>query len=118
MPGEEQAPAGGSVQPRAPAKQQQQEKPALFEGSDFEHLFNPPPTTPAVVPPPPPPKPLPMPAAPLPKGTPSAYDVEPVGSPITTPGIFLTPGRLTLVSVLAVILLGIAFFLGLLVGRS
>ena len=42
-----------------------------------------------------------------------------VGSPLPDgPGIFLTPMKLTIISVAVVVLLGLAFFLGLMVGRS
>ncbi len=44
------------------------------------------------------------------------FDVEAVATP--GPGIFLTPGKLTLVCVVLVVLLGAAFLLGLLVGRG
>ncbi|MBM4071895.1 MAG: hypothetical protein FJ271_23660 [Planctomycetes bacterium] len=89
--------------------------PALFEGSDIEKLFG---TQPAAAPP----APLPPLPNPSPFAQPQPYiDIESLPmspAPSRTPGIFLTPGKLTVLSVLMVLLLGMAFFLGLMVGRS
>src|SRR5262245_42338757 len=64
--------------------------PALFEGSDIEKLFG---TQPAAAPP------APAPPPPLPLGQPQPYfDMESLPlSPVPprAPGIFLTPGKLT-----------------------
>ncbi len=86
--------------------------PALFERSDFGQLFQPGPPAP---PPPVNPGAFPQPVPAVPEGV---YDVEPLGSPEALgPGLFLTPTKLTVVSVAIVILLGLAFFLGFLLGR-
>lgn len=85
--------------------------PALFEGSDIEKLFG---TQPAAAPP------APLPSSSLAQPQPY-FDIESLPmspAPARAPGIFLTPGKLTVMSVLMVLLLGVAFFLGLLVGRS
>ncbi len=97
--------------------------PALFEESDFDQLFE---ASPPLVPSPPvqplPPvvNPLPRPAAPPPPLAGAGFDVQPVNlSPAAnyqTPGIFLTPVKLTILCVAVVVLLGLSFFLGLLVG--
>ena len=100
----------------APQPAIRQEAP-LFEGSDFDkifeaggtgvggfepNLFSNPPPGPAS------PKPL--------QPSPGNFDVDAVATP--GPGIFLTPGKLTVVCVILVILLGVAFLVGLLVGRG
>ena len=78
----------------------------LFEQSDFDNMLAPGPAgSPA------------MPGV-QPELLPDAIDVEPLGSPeMLGPGIFLTPNKLTALSVAVVILLGVAFFIGVLVGR-
>jgi hypothetical protein len=93
--------------------------PVLFEQSDFEKLFEPGPLVPAapVLGTPPPQMPS-VPPPPLPQ---AGYDVEPLPAFTGTAGpagLFLTPAKLTLLSVAVVILLGLAFFLGMLVGRA
>jgi hypothetical protein len=93
--------------------------PVLFEGSDFDKLFEP--NTvgapqPASVPHP---APIPQPAPFSNPMAAAAFDVEPVPVPrYQGPGIFLTPLKLTILSVSVVILLGLAFLIGFLVGRS
>jgi hypothetical protein len=103
--------------------------PALFERSDFnfEQEIHKPPAGEsrtagarqagfAPVPP------APAPARPGGHDAPAAAGASlslqslPTGTP--TPGILLTPGKATLLGVVIVILLGVAFFAGMLVGRS
>jgi hypothetical protein len=102
---------------------------ALFEQSNFDQIFAaPPPVPPATAPgnvsapaaPAAPPAAAFPPLAPLPK-----VDVEklegagmmPLGEGMPdTPGIFLSTAKLTLLSVVVVVLLGLAFGAGLLVG--
>jgi hypothetical protein len=97
--------------------------PALFERSDFEQDvfggdaarsaarggFAPVPP-PAPLPPPPPPTGFDVSAAPL--GAPS------FAGPAQPPGLVLTPVKAIVLAVFVVVLLGIAFFAGMLVGRS
>jgi hypothetical protein len=61
-----------------------------------------------------------------PKG-PAGYDVEPAPAPAgasylgpapALPGILLTPGKLAVLAVFVVLLIGVAFFAGMLIGRS
>jgi phage FluMu protein Com len=89
----------------------------LFEHSDFDDFLRPQAEEPPAVLPPPVPPPAPE--------SPPAYDVnrlEPAGvlpapGSRPTPGIFLSPSQATLLTVLGVFLLAIAFGAGLLVGR-
>ena len=109
--------AGQVIVPNPAAEQPgtQQPAPALFEGSDFDKLFEG--TTGASS------ASAPA-AAPQPVGVSghmaaAGFDVEPL--PVSTgrgPGIFLTPGQLTILSVTVILLLGLAFLVGLLIGRS
>jgi hypothetical protein len=88
---------------------------ALFERSDFEDVFQNHPATAKA-----PTERSPAPLAAASKPTP-AFDVEPVAladQPAPRPGILVSPGKATLLSVLLVLLLGLAFFAGLLVGRA
>jgi hypothetical protein len=90
--------------------------PVLFEGSDFDKLFEPNTVgaAPAANP-----VPLPQPAAFAGPSAGAVYDVEPVSTPAYQgPGIFLTPVKLTILSVTIVILLGLAFLAGFLAGRA
>jgi len=60
-------------------------------------------------------------AQPMPFPANAEFDVEPLpayGAPPPAAGLFLTPAKLTILSVSVVILLGLAFFLGMLVGRA
>jgi hypothetical protein len=78
--------------------------PRLFEHSDFENILAPNPM---------------IPKAPASLPELGDIDVEPLGSPeLLGPGILLSPNKLTAISVAIVILLGLAFFLGMLVGRA
>jgi hypothetical protein len=105
--------------------------PQLFDRSDFDQVF-----APGAQPGPRPAKSPggfasgPNAGAPAPARGPG-YDVDPVGkmprggpggtyAPISPPpaGIVLSPAKATVLSVVVVLLLGLAFFLGLLVGRS
>jgi hypothetical protein len=99
----------------APQEAANRPKLALFERSDFEEVFRippqgqPAPTDRGPAPPPAVPRPAPV------------LDVEPVAlsdQRAARPGLFLSPGKLTFLSVLLVLLLGLAFFAGLLVGRG
>ncbi len=98
--------------------------PGLFERSDFEQeIFNPQPQ-PAARSSDRGFKPVPQPDhGPAPRG----FDVEPVNAtsgtnysapPPPPPGIFLTPSKVTILAVFVVLLIGVAFFAGMLVGRS
>jgi DNA-directed RNA polymerase subunit RPC12/RpoP len=117
VPNPDGAPPAVAPPPAPFAPQAKKEAPALFEGSDFDKLFDAGATggsPPAV------PKPAvfsnPGPAAAPPQ---LGIDVEEVAGPgFGSPGIFLTPAKLTLISVALVILLGLAFLLGLLIGRA
>ena len=94
------------------------EKDPLFEGSDLDVLLQP-----AVASPPDLAKPLPPPAAPgwpPPAPPPVAFDVGPYPPPgAATPpaSVVLTPMQATLLTVGAVLILGVAFAAGLLIGR-
>ncbi len=93
-------------------------KDPLFEGSDLDALLQP-----AVASPPDLAKPLPPPAAPgwpPPAPPPVAFDVGPYPPPgAATPpaSVVLTPMQATLLTVGAVLILGVAFAAGLLIGR-
>jgi hypothetical protein len=103
--------------------------PGVFERSDFEQqMFNAAPPAPPAPPPAPPPSPS-APSVPQPISVmPSAFDAAtgsvptptgPVGESLTgQPGIFLTPVKLLMIGIIAALLLALAFFLGMLVGRS
>ena len=117
-PGAAEPPLPPAPQPAAP-QPALKENPPLFEGSDFDNLFGTAATgaggyeavsfaNPAPLVPPAQPRSQPMPQGGL--------DVEPVAIP--GPGIFLTPGKLTVVCVILVLLLGLAFWVGFLVGRG
>ncbi len=86
--------------------------PGLFEGSDIDQVLGTRPSVPSAQQPPAAnPQPIPL--------HQSDFDVEPLaGTPMVAPGIFLNTTKLTLISVGIVLLLGLAFFLGLLVGRQ
>jgi hypothetical protein len=90
--------------------------PVLFEGSDFDKLFEP---NTVGAPPAMNPVSIPQPAAFAGPIAGAGYDVEPVSTPAYQgPGIFLTPVKLTILSVSIVILLGLAFLAGFLAGRA
>jgi hypothetical protein len=111
--------------------------PPLFEQGDIDELFAAGPAVPAIPAAPPAPAPpaaIPSPA-PAEAGMPAVYiptqpelnfDVERINSPlppqpvvhIGRPGILLSPTALTLLGLLAVVLLALAFVGGLLLGRS
>lgn len=105
--GPTEAPPGGPAPsappPTAPA--------GVFEESDFEKVFQEPQLLP-------PPDPLAGPAGiaavsvPAPAAT-AAAPVEPLPK-----GLLLTPGLLTMLCVLVMLLIGIAFFVGVLLGRA
>src|SRR5262249_10020626 len=109
------------VEPSPPPPQTQPRGPGLFERSDFgDELFQNA-------------KPgmargsggggfLPVPQQPR---APSGFDVEPAPPPASPsylgpapalPGILLTPGKLTMLAVFVVLLIGVAFFAGMLIG--
>ena len=118
-----------SVPPEPPSEEvpqapQPAHGPGLFERSDFEQeIFNPQPQPAGRssdrglkrVPPPD--------NGPSPRG----FDVEPAAAagggsfgippPQPPPGIFLTPAKVTVLAVFVVLLIGVAFFAGMLVGR-
>lgn len=106
-----------------------QAPPALFERDDFEDLLQggmvsqevvrsqgsavrtPPPATRAQPSAPPPPPPIPMPAARPTVGAEPAMNVAPVA------GVVLSPAGATVLTVIVILLLAVAFALGLIVGR-
>jgi DNA-directed RNA polymerase subunit RPC12/RpoP len=96
------------------------EKAPLFEGSDFDKIFeDAAPGTGGFEPQPfpNPGPPLAPPLQPKPQQIPQGgFDVEALATP--GPGIFLTPGKLTVVCVILVVLLGAAFLVGFLVGHG
>jgi hypothetical protein len=105
-----------------PAGQPQGREGKLFEQSDFEKLLDESPAGgPQVIQPPPisVPGAVPgMPGAFADAGLPE-YEAVPLGPmKSTSRGIFLTSGVLAVVSALIVVLIGMAFFLGLLLGKS
>jgi hypothetical protein len=51
-------------------------------------------------------------------GEPSGRLLGAHGQGAAPPGIFLTPGKVTVLAVFIVLLIGVAFFAGMLVGRS
>jgi hypothetical protein len=115
-PGADDLPAPHVTAPQPALK----EKPPLFEGSDFDKIFEDAATgaggfepqlfsSPA---PPPPPVHQPIPQQIIQAG----IDLDAVATP--SPGIFLTPGKLTVVCVILVVLLGAAFLVGFLVGHG
>jgi hypothetical protein len=96
--------------------------PPLFERSDFDELFNLPaarevPREPQRVLEPPPPEPAAPPAPAV-----NVQQVSTVSPPLAPtepaqrPGLWLTPAHLTLLSVVAIVLLALAFGLGLFIG--
>jgi hypothetical protein len=111
----------GSDHPETAGNQPPPGKEDLFERSDFEKVFtNGPAAGPQILHPPKAANPFtelapkPTPAGDLPE-----YEAVPLGSAKRAPrGIFLTPGVLLVVSGLVIVLMGLAFFLGLLLGRS
>jgi hypothetical protein len=113
-PGPEEPPP--APQPAAPQPAAVKEAPPLFEGSDFDKLFGTAASGAVGFEPMPFPNPAP-PMQPRPQQMPQeGIDVEAVAVP--GPGIFLTPGKLTVVCVILVLLLGVAFWVGFLVGRG
>jgi hypothetical protein len=119
-------PAPRQLAPQQLAPQQPAPAPALFEGSDFDKLFEPNTLGSPQAPQPQAPQPIvsPQPVSipqPQPHSDPlsPAFDVESVpASTYFGPGILLTPVKLTVLSVTVVILLGVAFLIGFLVGRA
>jgi phage FluMu protein Com len=111
-------PTSEAAAQQAPAKQGENPKPALFEGSDFDELFQ------DQAPPAPAYNPAPQPAAPAPG---AGFDVEPLafqqpagGQRFATrpSGLVLSPGKATALFLIVVLLLGVSFIAGLLVGRA
>jgi ribosomal protein S27E len=118
-------PEGGDGEPepqQVPANQ------PVFERSDFEDLFNDPVVAgPAVVKPAPPPQPAPPPP-PLPAAPPAparnppgggSFDGDRLGARTEPPppGIFLTPAKATVITVVFILALAVAFVTGWLIGR-
>jgi DNA-directed RNA polymerase subunit RPC12/RpoP len=95
-----------SAEAAAPDPAPQEER-RLFEQSDFGDVFQ---------------NPVKAPRAVSRGAAPAAnYGVEPVAlndQPAPLHGVFLSPGKVTLLSVVVVLLLGVAFFAGLLMGRA
>jgi phage FluMu protein Com len=94
---------------------QPEPNPPLFERSDFDDLLNAPASGPA-----PAAAPAAAPAPPVVYQTPAApaFDVEPVQAPVARPpGIFLSPTLATVLTVVVILALAVAFGAGLLTGR-
>jgi DNA-directed RNA polymerase subunit RPC12/RpoP len=124
LPETQTAPAPPPATP-APAATGQQ----LFEGNEIDRLLEGAatdrPSVPANAAPSPVPVPAPSPAAVAPPPPPPGRSSPPqplltsaslTPSPDAPPGIYLSPGRATILSVVAVVALAISFGLGLLVG--
>jgi hypothetical protein len=93
-----------------------------FERSDFDIELKPPPREPARAAPAPPPRPAPplRPAPPAPLPAPVAREIDSMRPPsVSGPpvGVVLSPTLATVLTVAAILLLGLAFAAGLLVGR-
>jgi hypothetical protein len=127
-PGDEEA-AAGPEPPEPPAGAAPPAKPDLFERSNFgEELFHEDrPDTGLTAGRHPELKPAPPPVNAPPPPRMEARDIEPFspraptalnGPPPAPPGIFLTPVKVTILAVFVVLLIGVAFFAGMLVGRS
>lgn len=117
---EPQEPAGPRAGPRGADAA---DNGGLFEESDFEKVFEggqPQVLHQPTIPPKPIAKPNPLPAPmPVPRMAELDYDavpLDPTGVPAR--GIYLTPTFLALLCGMVVVLTGMAFFLGLLLGRS
>lgn len=110
--------AAAAAAPAATAAPAAQQEAPLFERSDFDEILRPGgPPPPAALPP------LPPPALPM-GDRPSAYDVDRLDPGVLAPsgvarppGVFLSPTQATVLTVITVFLLAIAFGAGLLVGR-
>jgi hypothetical protein len=101
-----------------PAGQPQEREGKLFEQSDFEKLLDESPAAGPQVIQPPPISGAGIHGAFADAGLPE-YEAVPLGPmKSTSRGIFLTSGVLAVVSALIVVLIGMAFFLGLLLGKS
>ncbi|MBI3410519.1 MAG: hypothetical protein HY040_19440 [Planctomycetes bacterium] len=92
----------------------------VFERSDFENLFQPVPQNPQMPHPTtlPPGGALPAAAPPVPAQSTPGVEFDRILAAPPKRGILLTPGILALVGVSVVILMGLAFILGMLFGRS
>jgi hypothetical protein len=122
VPPQEEAPVTAPPPPPEPGG------PALFERDDFDALLQGgmsmggvPARGSAVQAPPPPARPQPMPPA-VPavlhmEAQPWPVPAAPSVRPAPTPGIYLTPGRATVLTVVVILLLALAFGSGLIVGR-
>src|SRR5262249_49910525 len=108
--------SGAHAPPAAPVRA---EAPPLFEQSDFDDLLKPAAKRPAVSHAAAPAS-VPAHAQVWSVPLPSSYDAEAnrTLSGESAAGILLTPGRATLLTALVVLLLGVAFGAGLLVGRA
>jgi len=114
--GAAEAPAPQVTAPQRALK----EKAPLFEGSDFDKIFEDAATGAGGFEPRPFLSPASLPAA-APQPNPqqifqAGIDLDAVATPGA--GIFLTPGKLTVVCVILVVLLGAAFLVGFLVGHG
>ena len=91
----------------------------LFEQSDFGKIFDAGPN-PHLLNPSPQPRPAVKNPAPLPDPALGEFDAIPLGPEVgsTARGVFLTSGVLAVICALVVVLMGLAFFLGLLLGKS
>jgi phage FluMu protein Com len=106
-------PVADEVEEPAPAA-----NPPLFERDDFEDFLNGGSASSARAPAPP----APMRAPPRPAPAPPVYESEPYSpvpspAPQSSPGLVLSPARATVLTVVLIVLLAIAFGSGLLVGR-
>jgi hypothetical protein len=101
----------------------------LFERSDFDDLFNAPVVEGPAVKPAPPPQPAPAPPPPLPASSPApawnppaaeVFDVDRLGPRRDAPapaGLVLSPAKATVLTVVVILGLAVAFGAGWLVGR-
>jgi hypothetical protein len=111
----------GPEQAPQPAPGAQAADGGLFEQSDFEKVFDHGPAAgPQVLHPPSSPQPAPVGPVPPAGGLLPEFDAFPLNPGPNTParGVFLTSGVLAVICALVVVLMGMAFFLGLLLGRS
>ena len=131
VPAADEEPAPGPASPPPPPPARPEPAPALFERDDFEDfLHGSLPASDASRPrghahhtPPPAPRPQPAPAVPVPPPPPAPLEQngwQPALAPAHAApigGLVLSPARATVLTVVVILLLAVAFALGLLVGR-
>jgi hypothetical protein len=106
-------PAGEASAPQTPTPKSSA-GPLIFEDDDIDKLFEPKALEPAPAKPSNPPPAIFPTEAPVP-----AFDVQPVTvSRQRNPGILLTPATLTVLGICIVLVIGLAFLLGFMIGRQ